>query len=297
MSETTTPSNLVPGSIWKREGSETTTESVVLFVTNAGLSAKVLEKNPQQVVFMSADAAILSMSIDRFVKNRTYDGMSEPVSDLIAAIPGAALGAPSVDDDEDDSDLIDLNQAVIDSALFTGGASEPEATTEEPQESGGLVINVGPHPLQRALESAALAYRETPFHTGDTLHEVQFLLSDELTLEMLHSAFSPADPNSIQKFEVVLENTRFAVDFSGVIGVMLSGIGSTAVGSLFVVSDGDFRGTVNASADQVAAPVAAPVSAPAQVVAAPAAAPVAKPEVVTIQRTVPQSVAPTVVVG
>ena len=263
-------SNLFPGSVWERRTRKNdVSTSVVICVTNDGLSTSILEKHPQQVVFLTDKEQILSITVSEFVRNRTYVGMSEKVAEAMGALPELVFGS----DDEDEDEEINIDDIDIDETLFNDGAdpdagTEPRDDEEDEVESPpirALSINVGPHPSKELLESSLVGYSESPYHSGDTLHTLSFKLGGGLTMEMVQAAFTSSDPNSIQKFEVQASADSYQVDIDGVIGVMLGATWYETTCRLYLTSPGDFRSYINAD-DSPQSPTDAqtitPISAP-----------------------------------
>lgn len=264
MSSTPT-SNLVSGSVWERrfkDPAKSPTTSVVMFVTNDGLSPTLLEENPQQVVFVTESKKILSMSVEAFLNRRVYIGFS---SDLAAALKTAVDSASVEEGEEGEETLVDISSIVPDPSMFVSAADQDQEDSDESDDQNLLSLNIGPHPTKAALESSLIGYTESPYHTGDTLHTLEFLLDGELSLEDIQKAFTSSDPNSVQKFELSTDYGTFQVDIDGVIGVMLKASNGFASGNLYITSAGDFRSSVNSPTVAVVtpvAPVAAPVVAP-----------------------------------
>lgn len=232
----TTPSNLVPGSIWQRSTKKGFAHSTVLFVTNEGATQEVLEAHPQQVVFLTEAFKVLSMDVESFTAKRSYVDMDSDIEALLGMIT-----SPPVEDEEDVN--LDIDNIEVDESLFpqTEQATAVEdlaaSTTEVPWAPR---LNVGPHVFAEALQSNFIAYSESPFHTGDTLHTLKFALSSNLTLADIRKAFTVSDPNSIAKFEVTSATGSFQVEVAGFVDVMLECVGED-FGCLYVTSEGDFR--------------------------------------------------------
>jgi hypothetical protein len=238
------PSNLIPGAVWQRQRKKDATLSTVLFVTNIGLSEAVLERNPQQVVFRTEQGKVLSMSVEDFTANRSF-----AVLDSVLAAHIAQIDSYFEEEDEEVTDLIGGTQ--IEETLFAPELAplpviETVSTTvlerKAPASLPGLSINVGPHPLATALQSSLVAYTEAPYHNGDTLHTLKFLMQPNgLTLADVRSAFSVKDPNSIQKFELTTTVEKFQVEIVGFLDVMLESNQLDSMACLYVLSEGDFR--------------------------------------------------------
>lgn len=276
-------SNLTSGSVWERKSKRGVKTSVVLMVTNAGLTEEVLAENPQQVVFLTEAGAVLSATPEVFTARRTYIGMNNSITEAVTGLPQLAFE----DDDEED---VDIDSTEVDEAQFAkvvgdlvdvanGEGDDEDDGDDDGEEDDNLFINVGPHPHKEALESSFIGYRESPFHTGDTLHTLSFMMDDEVTLQMVHSAFSTYDPNAIQKFEVTLPTMgTLQIEHEGMVGVFVEANGSYCVAHLNLTTKGDFRAEINdaqaawaaAQDTQVVTDVEAKVATDAQAVEAPA---------------------------
>jgi hypothetical protein len=245
----TTPSNLVPGSIWQRSTKNGNSNSTVLFVTNEGSSPAVLAVHPQQVVFLTEEFKVLSMQIPSFIGKRTFAGMDSDVDALLNLV----VSPPPEEEEEVD---LNLDEVQVDETLFANPESEeseeePDTSNDTNEEtslgeafsSNGLSINLGPHPLAGKLQDAFSGYIESPFHTGDSLHALSFEIGSYLSLADIRSAFSLSDPNGIDKFEVTSHSETFQVEIYGFVDVMLESsiYGSTDRAVLYITSEGDFR--------------------------------------------------------
>lgn len=218
--------NLVVGSIWAR-GSNAST---VLAVSNEGLSPEVLENYPQQVVFLTSKFKVLTQPIEMFVSSRTYQGIDANIESLMAAV----TAEPDPEADDVDIESIDLGDEtdVDESSVAEEEASEETIPVFEPPQFAGL-----------NLDSHFLSYNESPYHTGDTLHVLRFALSNELSIAQLRSVFRVSSDNSIESFVVDSVEERVSVDIYAFVQVFLEvGAGGDAVGCVYVLSQGDFRG-------------------------------------------------------
>ena len=231
------PSNLVSGSVWQRQRKNQTTLSLVLYVTNEGLTGPALDDNPQQVVFRTEQGKILSMSIADFTAKRTYAIMDNQVADHLAQLD--SILEESLDEEEQDM----IDSVVADETLFA--PETPPSTTDSADSPvvAALTINVGPHPLATALQSNLVAYSESPYFNGDTLHTLKFRMQNVggMSLADVRSAFQVSDPNSIQKFEVSTSVEKFQVEIYGFLDVMLEADQNGNYACLYVTSEGDFR--------------------------------------------------------
>ena len=230
-------SNIIPGSVWgrvKKNGEKS--QVTVLLVTNQGCSTKVLESNPHQVVFLTEQSQVLSMTIDQFLNNRVYEGKRADIEAGISYILNP--------DTESEEEVIDLDTVEADEKLFDSMLPEEvgdDDTTElEPEDVNSLSINVGPHPYAESLTQNFVSYTEAPYHTGDTLHTLKFRLGSDLSLETVAQAFKVSDPNSIQTFEVTTATTSFKVEVDSYITTMLESTYED-LACLYILSNGDFR--------------------------------------------------------
>ena len=244
MSDAITLTMLVSGSVWERES--TKTKSTVLHVTNEGLSEKLKTKFPCQVVFMTEEFKVLSQSVDQFLASRSFFSMDSRVEDLVASLSlkvediepdGFDIDSQTISEDDDP-----LNQ-VSDSDDEDGDSVIIIDDEEEAVESAAssLRLNLGPHLYADVLQKNIVAYEESPFHTGDTLHKLVFSLSPDLTLEIIRSAFLITDPNSIQKFEVVSGYETTVIDVDAYVHTLLSADQGLAYGTVYLLTDGSFR--------------------------------------------------------
>ncbi len=270
-------SNLVAGSVWERQSKRGVKSSIVLMVTNQDLSPEVQAKNPVQVVFMTESHAVLSTDVETFIHRRTFTGMNPTLVSHLEAISDIAF-----DEDAEDDSVLDIGAISVDESQFrslvnaadTGETEDDEDGDDDHDGAGELFLNVGPHPFKDALESSFIGYREAPlFHTGDTLHTLSFMLDEQVTMQMIHAAFNPVDPNAIQKFEITVPVLgSFQIEHEGTAGVFLESNGSFSVATLNLTTKADFRVDINSPVEEVveAPAVAAPVvAAPAPQTAAP----------------------------
>ena len=235
----TAPSNLISGSIWARsKPNNESSYSMVLCVTNEGLPERVLEKNTQQVIFVTEQGKVLSMGVEDFCAKRHYETFDVDAAAAFEALINLLKGD---DDSADDQPTID--SVVADETLFAKDQPEPEpgASSEDEESASSLALNVGPHPLANILRKNLVLYTESPFYTGDTLHTLKFVLSDALSLASLREAFTISDPNAVQKFELVTATETFQVGIDAFVDVLLEADQWANYGCLYVTSQGDFR--------------------------------------------------------
>lgn len=244
-----TPSNLIPGSIWERARKGEPSYSLVLCVTNEGLSQNVLEKHPQQVVFVTDQGKVLSMGISEFAANRSYYNFNAKAAEMFDNL----INPPEEDEELDEEDAAILAEGIDnvspDETLFVsdaGPATEESAEDDVVDSSPSVMrINVGPHPIADLLQANLVGYSESPFHTGDTLHTLKFTLGSGLTLANIRDAFKVSDPNAVQKFELETATETFQVDIDGFVDVMLEADSWITYGCLYITSEGDFRSPVD----------------------------------------------------
>jgi hypothetical protein len=199
------------------------------------LPERVLEKNPQQVIFVTGQGKVLSMGVEDFCAKRHYHTFdTDTATDFEALIT-------LKEDDESDDDQLPIDSVVADEALFAKDQSEDASEEDEPLGAPLMSLNVGPHPLADALRTNLRCYNEYPFHTGDTLHTLKFLLADGLTIRGIREAFTITDPNAVQKFELVTATETFQVDIDAFVDVLLESDQYSTFGCLYVTSEGDFR--------------------------------------------------------
>jgi hypothetical protein len=238
-------SNLVPGSIWARSKQNGDVAlSTVLCVTNLGCAERVLERNPQQVVFITAKHEILSMTIEQFVVNRHYQGIDAEMAATIEAV--------TTESDGEYEEPIDLDAVTADEADFTKLLGEDISIDEDDEDDedaddsepeiieSTLALNVGPHPLADLLESAFVSYTEVPSPTGDTHHILEFRL-EHLTLREINAAFFLPDENAIQVFTVTSGTETTKIEPEGFVCAMFKATPAGSFGCLYLSSPGNFR--------------------------------------------------------
>lgn len=245
-------SNLIPGSVWARtKKNGDVSYSTVLCVTNQNCSERVLEVNPNQVVFLTEQLQILSMTPEQFLNGRVY-------ADIDTDVAAAMEVLTTEQDDEDDED-IDLDSVEIDENAFTklvgeiaeGSDGDDQDTPDEPDtreetprvaQFNALKLNVGPHPIASDLESSFVGYSEAPYPTGDTMHTLRFALNGTLSLGNIADAFLLSDPNAIQTFEVTTNYEVSKVEVSAYAHTLLeSSLTEGDVAVVYLLTNGDFR--------------------------------------------------------
>ena len=237
MSDATTLTMLVPGSVWKREASGK--HSIVLFISNQELSGKLAAKFPPQVVFMTEEKSVLSLGIDSFLGSRVFTTMEPRIEQLLTAIttPEDELGLD--DEPEENEDPIEGLTALVD----PDDEGEQDAGLPVIDDVGrrDLRVNFGPHPSAELLQANLVDYSESPWYTGDTLHTLRFALEDGLTLETIRSAFIPSDPNAIQKFVISTPYEDTMVDIESYGATLYSTDEYRQYGAVTLLTAGDFR--------------------------------------------------------
>ena len=127
-------------------------------------------------------------------------------------------------------------------ARESDGSFDEQGSFEDSLQSPELEI-AGDNIMKPELEEAFVAYTESPFHTGDTLHTLRFVLSDQLSLTEVANAFDISREDSITSFIV---NNGYeistAVEIDGFAGAFLElNLGQPAFAVLYVTSAGHFR--------------------------------------------------------
>lgn len=257
---------LVPGSVWRRETSKGPKHATVLFITNQGESEEVLAKNPMQVVFLTDVQEVKSMTPERFTKSRQFHTMDPHAETLINA-----LLAPDLDEeDESDIDLDSIqlpenSEGDADVSLEDQGPATLEAQGQSFETVGNLlkaqsqtlgsasgapVLQLQPGldaALSHLLLSQFVSYSEcmSPHCNGDTLHTLRFLLSPELGLNTLSSAFGLTGPITEFVINSAVEPTKVEIDgFLEVFMEVIAPMGShpsQTFGLVQVTSQADIR--------------------------------------------------------
>lgn len=230
--------HLVVGSVWARTSNNSI--STVLAVSNQDLSQEVLEKFPQQVVFLTSKYKILTQDIDTFLRNRVYQGLDTTVISLMEAL----TTEPEPEDDDVDIDSVDIKVVKDGFEQVIGGAEEDSEDSEddngipvfEPAEFDGL-----------ALDRHFLSYSEAPYHTGDTLHVLRFALDKELNIDQLRAIFRDSGQTpTIDQFIIDSTEERVEVSVYAFVQVFFEvGAGGEAVAAVHLLSVGDFRADTN----------------------------------------------------
>jgi hypothetical protein len=273
--------NLVPGSIWSRQSRKGTTSSRVIAVSNQGLSEETLLNFPQQVVFVTDRQKVLTQDINTFLAQRVFEGIDEQTETLVAAILNPAILENYEDEDEEetiDFDAVDVSEdlnKMLAEAIKADGEDAPsedvpaekkrvqvadiiEAQALAEQHNTGIspsygsfpvyrnpdfTLKIENHPLAEKLQDACVSYSEAPFHTGDTLHTIRFVLSADLSLSQIGDAFRVSNQDAIESFSIVNSYEQATnVSIDGYVGTFLeTGINSRTYGVLYVTSVGDFR--------------------------------------------------------
>lgn len=279
MIDAATQTVLIPGSVWSRKTKQGEVEATVLFITNQGLDADVLVKNPQQVVFLTHKLEVYSMTIERFLKNRDYATMNPDVETLVKA-----LTAPVNDEDGDEIDIDsiqlpedsdgDSDVSLEDQEPATAAVGETFETTGNllavqaqnmPSSMPVLSLSSTISPaLAQLLGSRFISYAEamSPAGTGDTLHTLRFALTPDLGLDQLNDAFGLTGP--ISEFTISSAVTPTTVEIDGFVQVWLEVIApmgghpSQSYGLVQVTSLQDIREKQRIS--QTPQPAAAPAT-------------------------------------
>lgn len=265
--------HLVVGSVWARTANNAT--STVLAVSNQDLKADVLEKFPQQVVFLTSKYKILTQDIDTFLRNRVYQGIDPTVVSLMEAL----TTEPEPEEDDDvDIDSVDIKVVKDGFEQVISGAEEE---SEDGEDDNGIPVFEPAEFDGLALDRHFLSYSEAPYHTGDTLHVLRFALDRELNIDQLRAIFRDSGQNTptIDQFVIDSSEERVEVQVYAFVQVFMEvGAGGEGVAAVHLLSSGDFR------ADAPGAENTAAVTAPTQ-----SAEPVLIPQL----QVVPGTAAPT----
>lgn len=238
-------SNLVSGSVWSRTKKNGDVSQVtVLLVTNVGCSDKVLAQHPNQVVFVTEQQQVLSMTPEHFLTGRVYEGLD---NDVAAAVSYAITGPNEEDEEDIDLDSIEVDndsfkelEAMASSDSYSGteddDASEDDSNTlvEEDYDTSSELQFTSDNPTANAL--SLVSYSESPFHTGDTLHTLKFSLSGT-SLKDVAAVFSSP---SMKEFTVTTNTTKVNVVIDGYVATFLEA-SYEDIACVFLTSVGDFR--------------------------------------------------------
>lgn len=245
--------HLVVGSVWARTSNNSS--STVLAVSNQDLSQEVLEKFPQQVVFLTSKYKILTQDIDTFLRNRVYQGLDTTVISLMEAL----TTEPEPEEDDDvDIDSVDIKVVKDGFEQIIGGAEEE---SEDGEDDNGIPVFEPAEFDGLALDRHFLSYSEAPYHTGDTLHVLRFALDRELNIDQLRAIFRDSDQNTptIDQFIIDSSEERVEVQVYAFVQVFMEvGAGGEGVAAVHLLSAGDFR------ADAPSVENTAAVTAPTQ---------------------------------
>jgi hypothetical protein len=256
--------------------------SRVLFVTNDELQPPQSDRFPPQVVFVSDKLKVLSMDVDSFVGNRTYIGIDDHFKALAeAAVTDPEVLEDEMDDIDFDAvevppedtapttpapitttdtakrvQVADMLFGTDEPLAVTGvnGASSPDQLTTQPPalvtattlspatQPFGFSVLRGNVALAPLLAVAFAGYAESPFHTGDTQHELKFALGHSFSLADLHLAFKASNEDSVEEFVVASSYETTKVVIHSYVDTFLKIENGLAYGVVFVLSEGDFRG-------------------------------------------------------
>ena len=268
---------LTPGSQWSRKqknGKESV--STVICVSNQTLKDEVLEKHPQQIVFLTHRKEVLTQTIDTYLANRNYVGQDESMAAFyetwIVGDGPEKVAEVSVDDidnitlpgeendkyddgAEDGAEDADLPE--VDSVFAESDDTlEDEATIPvfEPAVFAGI-----------ELDSAFVSYTEmpNPQDPGSTMHALRFVLDDQLTLAKLNTIFDQRRVDSLSS--IVIDSSAARINLTvtaawpAFVEIDLTG---SAVGIIYLGSQGYIHSEMLAEEQQAAeAKEAAPVTA------------------------------------
>lgn len=230
--------HLVVGSVWARTSNNSI--STVLAVSNQDLSQEVLEKFPQQVVFLTSKYKILTQDIDTFLRNRVYQGLDTTVISLMEAL----TTEPEPEDDDVDIDSVDIKVVKDGFEQVIGGAEED---SEDGEDDNGIPVFEPAEFDGLALDRHFLSYSEAPYHTGDTLHVLRFALDKELNIDQLRAIFRDSGQTpTIDQFIIDSTEERVEVSVYAFVQVFFEvGAGGEAVAAVHLLSVGDFRADTN----------------------------------------------------
>lgn len=224
---------LTPGSNWT---SESGAISTVLFVVNQKVPASRQDKFPISVVFSDEEGNIFCVDRNIFLAKREFHNVAPEVEVLaeevlkVVSLPPAARAAlaqeASNEDDAEEEDDDDTGSTEIRSAFEALTNTEHpileasrKAIEEQPKEASKMLAKfAASHPYNentkppvhtsKELASALVSYSQSPDlnNPNQTIHELVFAVSDTITAESLHKAFSPEDSET--------ENRQFFPLFS-----------------------------------------------------------------------------------
>ena len=231
--------HLVVGSVWARTTTNST--STVLAVSNQDLSQEVLEKFPQQVVFLTSKYKILTQDVDTFLRSRVYQGLDTNVISLMEAL----TTEPEPEEDDDvDIDSVDIKVVKDGFEQVIGGAEED---SEDGEDDNGIPVFEPAEFDGLDLDRHFLSYSEAPYHTGDTLHVLRFALDKELNIDQLRAIFRDSGQTpTIDQFIIDSTEERVEVSVYAFVQVFFEvGAGGEAVAAVHLLSSGDFRADTN----------------------------------------------------
>lgn len=208
---------MTPGSVWVRDNGRT---SILLFMTNTSLPARVQAQFPPQAVFMDEEGNVLSRSVEDFLANRTFHNVNAEIETKVDQL----LAYVSVEEDEENSEDSDDGEDKAeddeDSGLEIvddeeGGEDIPdsevdaEADDEETEaEPAPLVMLEAPQDLAavaREIENAIVGYRQEPILSHDLLAHILVIdpdLLDKVTTAQVLAAFDPESEILIPSFKI-----------------------------------------------------------------------------------------------
>ena len=261
---------LTPGSQWSRKqknGKESV--STVICVSNQTLKDEVLEKHPQQIVFLTHRKEVLTQTIDTYLANRNYVGQDESMAafyetwivgdgpEKVAEVSVDDIDnitLPGEEDDEDGAEDADLTE--VDSVFAESDDTlEDEATIPvfEPAVFAGI-----------ELDSAFVSYTEmpNPQDPGSTMHALRFVLDDQLTLAKLNTIFDQSRVDSLSS--IVIDSSAARINLTvtaawpAFVEIDLTG---SAVGIIYLGSQGYIHSEMLDEEQAAEAKEAAPVTA------------------------------------
>ncbi len=268
---------LTPGSQWSRKQKNGKDRvSTVICVSNQSLKDEVLEKHPQQVVFLTHRKEVLTQTIDTYLASRNYVGHDEVMTNLYE---NGIVGEGESDDSVSVASIDD-----IDNILLPGEEGDDEDGAEDADMvEGAEVFGESDDTLEEEatipvfepavfsgvdLDAAFVSYTEmpNPQDPGSTMHALRFVLDDQLTLAKLNTIFEQSRVDSLSS--IVIDSTAARINLTvtsawpAFVEIDLTG---SAVGIIYLGSNGYIHSVMLAEESAVEA-VAEPAPAPAPAV-------------------------------
>lgn len=210
---------LVPGSVWAKSDKQGEQISVtVVGITNTEVTAKVLDRHPQQVVFITSRSHLVSQDVESFLKRRTYMTMNSQVEMLLESVISAAV---EQEEEEEDFDTVELPADEV-------GVQTADGAPDQDYNEGSNFNLTNAHPLAQMLADGFVSYTEAPWVEGMMMHCLRFTL-DELAVEDLQAIFiEEGQAFTVRVQSQVMQFANGAADMVG-----LEVVGDTAVGCVY----------------------------------------------------------------